>query len=177
MGQYFKPCNILTKECIISWDFNDSAKLMDHSWIGNRFVNVAEKLLAKGGKWFGQPFVWSGDYADFEEGESKNLYVICTENPIKPNTGRYRRFRYLLNVTTKSFVDLDKVPISSIYKDADFRIHPLPLLTCEGNKRGGGDFYNEDTNNLIGTWARCIVEPTNVAPTDEFTELIFDLKI
>jgi hypothetical protein len=177
MGQYFKACNVQTKECIISWDFNDNAKLMEHSWNGNKFVNVAEKLLAKGGKWFGQPFCWSGDYAENEEGESQNLYEISNEKAIKPKLGIYKKFRYLLNVTTKVFVDLEKVPVSSIYENYEYRIHALPLLTCEGNQRGGGDFYGEDPNNLVGSWARCIVEPTNIKPTAEFTELIFDLKI
>ena len=177
MGQYFKACNIQTKECITAWDFNDFAKLIEHSWIGNRFVNVAEKLLAKGGKWFGQPFCWSGDYAENEEGESENLFDICDKNAIKPNLGKYRKFRYLLNHTTKVFVDIDKVPVSSVYEGEESRIHPLPLLTCEGNGKGGGDFYGEDPNNLVGSWSRCVTEPTNKKPTAEFTELVFNLKI
>ena len=177
MGQYFKACNIQTKESITAWDFNDYAKLIEHSWIGNRFVNAAEKLLAKGGKWFGQPICWSGDYADNESEIGQNLYDICDENAIKPNSGRYRKFRYLLNNTTKVFVDLDKVPISYVYEDDEYRLHPLPLLTCEGNKRGGGDFYGEDPNNLVGSWARNVIEPTNKKPTSEFTKIIFDLKV
>lgn len=177
MGQYFKACNIQTKECITAWDFNELAKLIEHSWIGNRFVNVAEKLLAKGGKWFGQPFCWSGDYANNENEAGQNLYDICDKNAIKPKLGKYRKFRYLLNLTTKVFVDLDKVPCSRMYDGEESQIHPLPLLTCEGNGKGGGDFYGEDTNNLVGSWARCIIEPTNKKPTTEFTELVFDLKI
>jgi hypothetical protein len=74
-------------------------------------------------------------------------------------------------------VDLNKVSISSIYDGEESQIHPLPLLTCEGNGRGGGDYYGEDTNNLVGSWARNIIEPTNKKPTDEFIELLFDLKI
>lgn len=177
MGQYFKGCNVQTKECIYSWDFNEYSKLIEHSWIGNRFINVAEKLLAKGGKWFGQPFCWSGDYADKEVGTSQNLYDICEGNTIKPKLGKYRKFRYLINLTTKVFVDLNKVTISSMYDGEESQIHPLPLLTCEGNGRGGGDYYGEDTNNLVGSWARNIIEPTNKKPTVEFTELLFDLKI
>lgn len=40
--------------------------------------------------------------------------------------------------------------------DYGLKIHPLPLLTCEGNGRGGGDFRteNEDYLKLIGSWAR-----------------------
>lgn len=177
MGQYFRACNIKTKECITTWDFNESAKLIEHSWIGNRFVNVAEKLLAKNGKWFGQTFCWAGDYAKYENETGQNLYDLFYKNAIKPRSGKYLKFRYLLNLSTKVFVDLDKVPVSSIYEDEEYRIHPLPLLTCEGNGKGGGDFYGEDPNNLVGSWARNIIEPTNKKPTPEFTELIFDLKV
>ena len=177
MGQYFKACNIQTKECITTWDFNEYAKLIEHSWIGNRFVNVAEKLLASGGQWFGQAMVWSGDYADNETETDLNLYDICAENAIKPSSGKYRYYRYLINKTKNEFVDLDKVPISSICENEEYRLHPLPLLTCEGNKRGGGDFYGEDPTNLIGSWARCVIEPTKRKPTADFSEIIFDLKV
>ncbi len=177
MGQYFKNCNVQTRECITAWDFNDFAKLIEHSWIENRYVNVAEKLLAKGGKWFGQPTCWVGDYSENEEGEGENLYDICGRNPIKPKVGKYKYFRFLVNKTTNEFVDLDKVPISSVYEGIEYRLHPLPILTCSGNKKGNGDFYGEDPNNLVGSWSRNIIEPTNKKPSIDFTEIIFDLKV
>jgi hypothetical protein len=63
--------------------------------------------------------------------------------------------KYLINYDKKEYVDKTKVPTD---KDG-WKIHPLPLLTCEGCGRGGGDFHiNEDLNqgntNLIGSWAR-----------------------
>jgi hypothetical protein len=38
----------------------------------------------------------------------------------------------------------------------DRSIHPLPILTAEGNGRGGGDYYGTDAN-LAGIWARDIL--------------------
>ena len=79
---------------------------------------------------------------------------------------------------TKEFVDKTKTP-----KDGDgWAIHPLPLLTCEGNGRGGGDFYvnaerKQGNVSLIGTWARNrigVVSKKSDIPKD-YKELVFDL--
>ena len=44
----------------------------------------------------------------------------------------------------------------TLSKDKDgWIIHPLPLLTCEGNGRGGGDFRGN--NPWIGKWARDVI--------------------
>jgi hypothetical protein len=51
--------------------------------------------------------------------------------------------------------------------------HPLPLLTAEGNGRGGGDYRGESP--LIGSWARDVISVETEAPTD-FEELLFDLS-
>ena len=79
--------------------------------------------------------------------------------------------KYLVNHDKKQFVDKTKVP-----KDKDgWRIHPLPLLTCEGNGRGGGDFRGE--SELVGSWARDIisVESKKADIPKGYTEVIFDL--
>lgn len=63
--------------------------------------------------------------------------------------------KYLINYDKQEYVDKSKVPAD---KDG-WKIHPLPLLTCEGNNRGGGDFYIDEERNqgnvdLIGSWSR-----------------------
>lgn len=86
--------------------------------------------------------------------------------------------KYLVNLDKKQFVNKTKTP-----KDGDgWKIHPLPLLTCEGNGRGGGDFYintekNQGNVELIGTWARdrISVVSTKAEIPKDFTELVFDL--
>ena len=80
--------------------------------------------------------------------------------------------KYLINHDKKQFVDKSKTP-----KDAEgWQIHPLPLLTCEGNGRGGGDFRGE--SDLIGLWARnriSVATKKSDIPKG-FEELIFDIK-
>lgn len=52
MGQYYRPVCILDDrlESISSYDYDNGAKLMEHSYIGNNFVEAAEFLLLPGGR-------------------------------------------------------------------------------------------------------------------------------
>jgi hypothetical protein len=97
------------------------------------------------------------------KGKSKYDYNFKKIAPLKA--------KYLINYDKKEFVDKSKTP-----KDNDgWRIHPLPLLTCEGNGRGGGDFRGE--SELIGRWSRDkigVVTRKADIPKD-FKEVIFDL--
>jgi hypothetical protein len=86
--------------------------------------------------------------------------------------------KYLVNHDKKQFINKTKTP-----KDSDgWKIHPLPLLTCEGNGRGGGDFFvstekKQGNVELIGVWARdkiSVVSKKAEIPKG-FTELVFDL--
>lgn len=189
-----------------SHDFGSGLKLMEHSWMKNSFVGFIETLLASGKPFHKTPLVWGGDYAEPEpfntipkvvvdelvadgyvlkevEENGVELYSIASHSAPKltPHIGDVKDFeakpiaklKYLVNHDKKQFVDKTKVP-----KDADgWRIHPLPLLTCEGNGRGGGDYFGEDKQGLVGSWARDIisVETKKADIPKDYTELIFDL--
>jgi hypothetical protein len=107
--------------------------------------------------------------------EGINLYTLSEIiDETKLNTGSFKKGKYLINFDKKEFVNKTKVP-----KDNDgWRIHPLPLLTCEGNDRGGSkiNFYG-DEKGLVGRWSRDIIgsstNKTNIPK--EFKEIIFDL--
>lgn len=189
MGQYYKPINLDKKQYVYSHDFGNGLKLMEHSWVGNEFVNVIETLVAEGGEWYGDRIVWAGDYADPEKSEKtgrplkKNLWDMIDEdvNPDMkiepPQNSPVVKFRYVINLDKKEFVDTTKIPLSDVYTDEKgkewpFTIHPLPILTCEGNGRGGGDLHKEDP--LVGTWARQRVTVSNHKPKG-FKEIAFNL--
>lgn len=179
MGQYYKAVINSTKEYVDSWDFESGSKLMEHSWMKNKFVNFVESLIAEGGQWNGKPLVWAGDYADCEldengkemktirDGEEYdlNLYSLKQYHIQPPENFTPKHYRYLINETKKCFVDKNNCP-----KDKDgWRIHPLPLLTCEGNGRGGGD-YNGDNQDMVGIWARDIITVSTKKPKG-YTEI------
>ena len=193
MGQYYRPC-VLKKNwktannpvlaSLLCYDFDNGAKLMEHSYIGNWLVRSMEYLLANQFK--GMPFVWVGDYADSVQtrtGEhdlyhdanttiykdydgdgdgKKEAYVkLRASIPVmyqgkewaSPNSKEdefnpymnYPYYRYLVNYTKKQYCIMPK------YSKKEWRINPLPLLTCSGNGRGGGDYHKGDAR--VGSWA------------------------
>lgn len=72
MGQYYRGVvlgkttkrvkRIIVKQAYCCYAHNNGAKLMEHSYVGNWYVKAYEQAL--GGKFYGYPFVWVGDYAD-----------------------------------------------------------------------------------------------------------------
>lgn len=172
---------------------------MEHSWMRNNFVKAAEVLLTPGGRWHQNRIVWGGDYADEEKGllptDSKDLkehLEYCKETD-RENIWVNRfswvsehnalqglvetlpaAYKYLINYDKKEYVDKTHVPGPTEGEWKGWKIHPLPLLTAEGNGRGGGDFRGEDRKELIGRWSRDRIGVDRLKPKG-FTELIFDL--
>lgn len=72
MGQYYRGVvlgkttkrakRIIVKQAYCCYAHYNGAKLMEHSYVGNWYVKAYEQAL--GGKFYGYPFVWVGDYAD-----------------------------------------------------------------------------------------------------------------
>ena len=181
MGQYYNPTILgengkTVKKFVFSHHITETLtrhdgskyvgghglKLMEHSYIGNNFVKAVESLILNNP----QRIVWAGDYAKPCKGMKSNVYHRCEETleviPIERPT--LRETRYIVNHTTKQFVDKNKCP-----KSNGWRVHPLPLLTCEGNGEGGGDYSLENPN--IGIWARNLISIESKRPKD-YTELI-----
>lgn len=212
MGQYFKGVILNENNAPVkyarSWDHgSNGAKLMEHSWMPNQFVNVIALLIANNPT----KVVWAGDYADPEvgdegqplkdsDGHDITLYSICDDEderigfPLNymdkypmperiaetPKKLLPKSYKYLVNHETKQFIDMSKTPLSDTWTDAKgkvwpFVIHALPLMTCEGNGRGGGDFGDEGANPLVGAWARNLISLETKKPKG-FEMITFDLK-
>jgi hypothetical protein len=172
MGQYYYAVILDANGWIRVWMAPGfGAKLMEHSYLGSIGVGTFEWELTPEGRHHMSRVVWCGDYADVEPGLGKNLHLICNERNdlmLAPTAVTLGEHQFLVNHTKRQFVDKSKVPKGL----GGFQIHPLPLLTCEGNGRGGGDF--DGTSPLIGSWARDVISAEKTAP-DGFTELAFDL--
>ncbi len=187
MGQYYKACVLKqNKTTIDKWVYShdikhsfknsngqiievgNGLKLMEHSYLKNDFVRAFESLIFENP----QSVVWGGDYANTCKGLKTNLYERCNDKTkvIPENRIGLRQGRYILNMSKKMFVDKYKIPS---FKNG-WKLHPLPLLTCEGNRQGGGDFWSKDDNNIVGSWARDFISVQGTKPKG-FTELVFDL--
>ena len=174
MGQGYKaiilaPEQADEKEIIRTWvdphEHDNGYKLMEHSYIANEFVQAVEYLLSPWGMFYKSRVVWAGDYADTEAGLKMNLNQITDEESNEgKRTPRSIRdmsaYTYIVNHTLKQYTE----------KKENTYIHPLPLLTAEGNGRGGGD-YRDTNQDLVGTWARHIISVEEEIPP-RYTELV-----
>jgi hypothetical protein len=182
MGQYYNPAILAdnkttVKKWVYSHDFGNGLKLMEHSYIGNNFVTAFESLILNNP----QRVVWAGDYADICKKRKTNVYDRCLDSKQLEATNAIDEFinntsvrdtRFIINHSKKEFVDKNKVAEINGWEGA--KIHPLPLLTCEGNGRGGGDFRGN--NKYVGTWARDIISVSANKPTGKFVEIYPNFK-
>lgn len=181
MGQYYNPA-VLDEQgkpqaWLYSHDYDNGLKLMEHSYIGNNFVQAVERLLIPSGEWYQQPIIWAGDYADDiegetdENGESVNVYFLCHDtmklNPKPLTNAEADEYRFIVNYDKQQFVDKQ----NALTGWGDYRIHPLPLLTADGNGRGGGDYRGD--SDLVGFWAGDRIGLEKSAP-EGFDEVIPD---
>ena len=175
MGQYYKPIILEEKsehdaETIDRWwlacDFDNGSKLMEHSWIGNDFVAEVEHYLINNLS----RLVWAGDYADNEEDgviPDTNLYIRCErqdkQNPTSGLDTRETDGMFVINHDKKEYY------IRPAYDKNEWQVNPLPILTSEGNGRGGGDYRGEE--ELVGSWARDHIEYSQENPGEDYTEI------
>ena len=167
MGQYYRAIlgdayglNCMVFDRSVDGEYT-LAKLMEHSWWLNPFVNsfAAQIYNSK------SRVCWVGDYAtepaDFKFANNSAFYVPNYKevwgNKVKLLTSHSSDFtldgKFLLNHDTKEYLDLDEYKEKSKDKEG-WTIHPLPLLTAVGNNRGGGDFYEGNIGyEFVGIWA------------------------
>jgi hypothetical protein len=173
MGQYYIPMILDKDGKIVAWihahQYGNGLKLMEHSYIENDFVFTFEFELTPQGRYHKSRVVWAGDYADPEH-NGQNLSSQCEPTEmIAPHPKAYNaEYRYIVNHSKKQFVDKMKVP-----SNKDLRIHPLPLLTCEGNGRGNGDYRENDP--MIGSWARDVISIEKEI-REGFEEILFTMQ-
>ena len=173
MGQYFRPVIIGKKDSkkvvasLYAHEFNVGLKLMEHSYVGNNFVNTFATLINdKDGKYKGYPMAWAGDYSDEVVGD-KNYYDIALEQDTDENVKdlKANEYRYFINKTKKEFVDIEDCPSCKI---SDYlAVHPLPILTCLGNGRSHDYVPKEEDKEYIGSWAMDVVVSSNKCPNEK----------
>ena len=160
-------------EWVSPFDHDNGGKLMEHSYITNNFVEAVEFLLIDNGegdkgRWSGNRIVWAGDYADYDPRLDTTLYDFV-EKKDKLNMlieAIPENYHYLINWDKKEFVDKTKCkPINASWNVNELKIHPLPLLTADGNGRGGGDYSGENID-YVGAWARDRISLMKEIPED-----------
>lgn len=180
MGQYFRGAVLkknhkLAKEPVLfalsPYKFGTGAKLMEHSYIGNTYVNAyMQEISDEDGYFFEYPFVWVGDYADGINSKEYYFHAREIEDESYIKYGKtfkaydFKHYKYLINFSKKEYVVIPKM------KPQVWQVHPLPLLTAYGNGRGNGDYLVK--NEYVGRWAFDRIGSTN----DESIITRFNLK-
>lgn len=177
MGQYYMPLLIGKDKKILrfySHYYNNGLKLMEHSWVGNNFVNAVLSHIEDNP----MRVAWVGDYSDsvdiatlgngFISGRRSFLHYyrkawsdkskapLVDGSELFPLRTNHAAF-FLVNITKNCYIDLQHyVEQNSVFYGNDTEpwcVNPLPLLTCIGNGQGGGDYYETLGSENIGTWA------------------------
>lgn len=166
MGQYYKPALVQSGEIKV---FDRTvkpeceyvmAKLTEHSWWQNPTCNaVAKMLYRKTGRLF-----WCGDYA--EDAFSQMVWNWQCDLSLENPEGFTLDGKYIVNWTKGQYIDCDKY--KEEYKDKEgWVMHPLPLLTAQGNGQGGGDYHDSFINfDKVGIWAGDDISVEDSAPID-----------
>jgi len=167
MGQYYLTVILAEKSdkeyirtFLHAGMYDNGIKLTEHSYIDNNFMNVVENLIGPNGMFYKSRLVWAGDYADAEPNSEKNLYRMCEDKNPFVYSEPLVSYTYIVNHTKK------------VYVKKGGGLHPLPILTAEGNGRGGGD-YNGPNMDMVGTWARDVISMEDKAPDYTLIECVF----
>ena len=179
MGQYFRFVCLLNDTFIQFIDIfrhEGGSKFLEMACKNNYYMLRMEKLLSKGGLWYKQRVVLTGDYSNNEKNHDVNLYVLTTpesdseseyksdvtsqninpstsaDNCINEYSAKEYEFRYIINHDSFEYVDKQK---------STTKIHPLAILLEEGHI------------NSTGLWSRQRISVGNNIP-EKFTEYILD---
>lgn len=198
MGQYYTPVlmgkRYGVQATLYSWDYDNGLKLMEHSYMGNNFVNAVLRKIDH------QPMriAWMGDYADDYPDDDSKIREPYQQKLLKKNFMRIfdqqgkKRIKpeplegfdkpedfdgwYLINHSRKAYVDLGEyqrkngwtekwTDRNGVTHERWSVVHPLPLLTACGNGRGGGDYHsNYPDYDKVGTWAFDLIEFASYEP-------------
>ena len=186
MGQYYKPVLVTDDGAVksaYSHDYDSGLKLMEHSWVGNDFVNAVLGVLDQ----TPQRLAWVGDYAlsvveeycnygggfitsrdEFE----KYYQMVWGEEPytlIDKQGPVYKLNKndadcFVVNLTKGCYIDMKQYVLENTHDG--WCINPVPLLTSIGNGQGGGDYRGYDEDYDVGSWAFDKIYVAALRPSD-----------
>ena len=179
-NRYVKP-DKKGLECLAEWNreevqqkgyYYTMAKLMEHSYVDNQFVDAITEELIKNGS---AQIAWVGDYAELPKEYAKYNPWKRNGRTIKYTTPTIEHVlsgKYIINLTKNQYINFDEYYEANHWKEtwtdhdgnkheSIWCIHPLPLLTACGNGLGGGD-YRGSCMGIVGTWA---FDKISISPT------------
>lgn len=171
MGQYYASVIIGSgragpfAEARRTWDSHTLAKLTEHAWVGNGFVNATVERLndltgPREGTCATARLAWVGDYAvpgEYEcDAGTADLRAVAYTAAWCEEVGclvPYQTVDRLEDMVALNWDRGEAVMLKGRRGDGEgWQAHPLPFLTAMGNGMGGGD-YDGPCMDRVGTWA------------------------
>ena len=157
MGQYFDIFAKVGEFQYESFENLSGAKLMEHSYVGNRIAIALRNKLAH--EWTGLRIYHLGDY-------SEDMAFPPDEDVIIVQADVSEDFRYVFNLDKKEYLDVSKTP----FGEYGYRIDGTLMLTASGYD-GGGGYYGKLNTELIGRWFGDRLESSNEIKCPDFKEI------
>lgn len=156
-------------ETVVAWvnpdKYGCDMRLLSHA-VSSAFVGAVEMMLTPEGGFNRGRLVWAGDYADDEPEFGTNIHKMCDSNTeLFPEESDTSYYGFIVNHTKGQFVSKERC-------EKYTKLHPLPLLTAEGNGCTDGDYPR--SHGLLGYWARDELSVVKQRP-DGLVEIVFDL--
>lgn len=159
------------------------AKLTEHSWWYNPFVNAVCQRIYESAKRF--RIIWMGDYAnqfadDLDEPHNgltpkkiRHYHKRCWREPDTaiaiPTTEFTLDGKFIVNHSKREYITCSDYYKECVMGDG-WCLHPLPLLTCIGNGLGGGDYTRPtigSSADIVGMWAWDEISIEDNSPMEE----------
>ncbi len=140
MGAYYE-CTLNHKRYDVH-AMNQGAKLMEHSYLENDYVNVMMGAL------IGNPkeVVWLCDYHEKDD-KTSHTWDNTKEIGEYPTKPRVKLDYFILNHTKKVSINVNHLhDLYTEHNVSSWHIHPIPIL-CNSDEmsQGGGDYHKEDS--------------------------------
>lgn len=169
MGQYYK---VKVNDTVYNRTINGQytmAKLMEHSWWRNPFVNtICHEIFQTPKK-----VAWVGDYSD---DINKELYESVYGDDVLQHDILEAQVslndKYLVNHTKKCYIDCNEYFDKSDMNGHGMCIHPLPILTSIGNGAGGGDYFGT-CQDAVGSWCNDEISVELSPMYDKLENIVF----
>ena len=120
-------------------DVDNGLKLMEHSYIGNEYVDrIMSMLIGEPGR-----LSWVCDYSD-EHIWCWDKTDEASKEEFLEDSMRIEPTYFILNHDEKQFIDIEKLEKIERKESEDWPINPITLLTNSSDSSlGGGDYHPE----------------------------------
>jgi len=158
MGAYYNAVVIkddIEKTMFDTWSVENGAKLMEHSYLMNTYVNKVLHSVISDDESVSPIFRldWLCDYH-----EKNNSSDITWDDVERDETSLINEtdavfLYYIINVDKECYIDMVELIFlyfKKVGRDKDY-LHPIPILcNSEKGSMGGGDLHREESQR--GTW-------------------------